>query len=527
MPPNRGSAPIVHVPVAELQSIAEPTPNAQQLEITLRERLQQQRRNSILLNNPLQQERSITAGNLPTPPSTTHSDRFSSIDVMETPVIRNGSDQMICDDTIMSEERSTDRIMPMKTPEPRDRTIDMQKPDTQAPVLSNTRRRGYSRSTSESRSRSPSRTRVNPKQSGSITRGRAYRSPSRSISPLGSLRRNRTNSPVSRRSRSIGSEENRGRRMGSIELPRSPPSNRSIRDRPQSPQSRSRSNGRDSYMRSRPMSTSTTLYSDELAVERASSTQYSSSPSPSPTRVHRPSDFSGEPGPIRGEVSKAEIKPSLQLRISDGNPSPIRGSPKHSRRRTCPFYHPTEQDKHPLDGPHPGYSIKEFDEAVNCYEQGGTLPGRLIKEGVTINPKNRPLRSPTKSMPRRSQPFQTSHLPLEQRVDGCVATLSRSRSPMEPATKRRKIIPQSFPPTSGPFMERGYSTYSSQPKGTTSQNVAPFRRGPSSSPYEIKRQPDYFQHSGVGGSPTLTRPHKPAYGRRLYSQPNMGYYRAQ
>lgn len=525
MPTGQVSSPFVSVPVENVRSVDTQIQSAQELEAALKERLQQQRLGSSNQPvTPIQRGRSILPPKPLTPPSTSHSERFSVFSIAEHPIAEAPCDQMICDvpDTQGHQERSTDHAMKTSPPEDTsgDKVMGIPRSSASPLQLSSTMRPPHpSTPPIQINSRRSSRACTPPGRFDTVSRGRDYQSRSRSFSRSSSNRRGRTNSPASRRSRSIESQETRRHRRFS----RSPVRNRSLHDRSHSPSSPSRDE-RDSYKNSWPRSTSSTLYSDELAVERVSSTQYSRSPSPAPIRS--PSGPSGGTSSAEN-TSKLETRPPLQLRISEDN---ARVAPKLPRRRTCPFFHPTDKDRHPLDRPHPGYSIKEFDEAVHFYEKGETLPGRLVKDGVTINPKNRPPRSPVKFPSAGGNP---TYVPLEYRVSDRGPKPARSRSPNVTPTKRRKISPQNLTHPQGPFIpkERNYGNYNTYPKATSLQATSPFsREGPPPSPYyEAKRQGDDFPNNRIGGNDSgLRRPQRPTYERRFPSQQsNKGYYRAQ
>jgi hypothetical protein len=519
-----GSAPTVQLPVPSQPSVDVQTQhaqNAQELEITLRERLQQQR-NSLMQSNTLyQRPHRVESSNLPTPPSTSNSEPLSPIDGAEDLRTVQTYGGIICDaDAGPRNSRPEMRPMSTKVPEKslRDRTRVIRNADTQENAPSYTKR---PRSFSKSPSRSPAPTKLS-----AVQRRREYRNRSRSYSPMESSKRGRSYSPASRRSQSVDTEGSRGRRRESKGLQRSPSPNLSSRHSSRSFQSRSRSQGGDAYM-TRARSTSTSSHCDQLAVEIVSSGRYSQSPPPdhvqqppTPSTSSTGSDRQAQEMSRRGTVS------SLQLRISGKSVNPRPVASKHPRRRTCPFYHPTDKDRHPLDGPHPGYSVAEFEEAVNLYEKGCAFPTRLIKEGVAVNPKNRQLhsmRSPIKS--KFSSGYQTysPQSPSLARPFQGHSSQARSRSPNESPIKRRKIgTTTSYHAREISNGEnRGYSVYPTQPT-TKFRNAATFRQGPFTSSYDGKGRNDY-QNARFAGS---SQPQRPAYGRQNPApSANMGNYR--
>jgi len=167
-----------------------------------------------------------------------------------------------------------------------------------------------------------------------------------------------------------------------------------------------------------------------------------------------------------------------------------------------------------LDGPHPGYSVAEFEEAVNLYEKGCVFPPRLIKQGVAVNPKNRQIhtmRSPVKSKLTSGYQNYTSPSPLERNFHGRGGQAARSRSPNESPTKRRKL----GTPTT--YYARRVSnaenrTHANDPTHPTSkfQGATTFRREVSNM-YDGRGTNSYYQNTRLGGP---SQQQRSAYGRQ-------------
>jgi hypothetical protein len=522
MPATPGStiqSPVLSYPSIDVQT--QNTQSAQQLEIALRERLQQQRNNTVQINNMFQRPRRIEPSKLPTPPSTSNSERLSPADGTENSTTGETRDGMVYKVDAQQDEqlhsRPGMRAISTKFTEISlvDRARVMRNIDLQQTVPSHAKQSRYSSSPSKSRSRSPA-----PSNRSTAPKGREYRNRSRSHSPVESSRRGRSYSPASRRSRSADTEGSRGRKMEFKGLQRSSSPNHSSRDSSRSFRSGSRSQGGDTRMQTRARSTSTVSYGDQLAVERVSSGRYSQSPPPphvqQPPTPSTSSTASDQPGQ---ETSRSKAATSLQLRISGEYANTSAVASKRARRRTCPFYHPTDKDRHPLDGPHPGYTVAEFEEAVTLYEKGCVFPPRLIKQGVAVNPKNRQIhsmRSPVKSKLTSGYQNYSSRSPLEINFHGRGGQAARSRSPNESPAKRRKLGP-----TTSYYASRLSNAenrvHGSDPIQPTAkfQAVATFRREPSTS-YDGRGTNSYYRNTRLGGP---SQQQRSAYGRQNPAPP--------
>lgn len=523
VPTIQGSASTSQLPVLSHPSVDVQTQNAQnaqQLEITLKERLQRQRNNLTQSNPTYQRPRRIESLTLPTPPSTSNSERLSSVDGAENSITCGGKvhDANTKPRNPPPEMRQISTKVPEKSL--RDKTTVTCNTDSQPNVPSYTKRR-YSRSASRNPSRSPAPTKRSAGQ-----KGREYRSRSRSYSPVDS-RRGQSYSLASHRGRSVDTEGSRGRRMESKGLQRSLSPGLSSRDSSRSSQYSSRSQGGDAYMRNRARSTSTISHEDQLAVERASSGRYSRPPPPA--HIQHPPTPSSSTGPgQKGQgTSRKGTTSSLQLRIGGESMNLRPVASKHTRRRTCPFYHPTDKDRHPLGEPHPGYSVADFEEAVKLYEKGCIFPARLIKQGVTVNPKNRRIHTMRSSVkPKFTPGFQNYVLqsPQARNFQGR-GQAARSRSPNESPAKRRKVgTATSYYARGVPNGEsRAYGTYPTHPTGKL-RNAAPFHReGSSPISYGSKVPNDCYQSTRLTGPGQQQRP---SYGRQYPPPPtHMGNHR--
>jgi len=514
MPTGLGSMPIVQFPTVDTPSVNalnQNTQDAQQLEATLKERLQKQR--NLQTSNLYQRPRCTEPSTLPTPPSTLHSERLTPIDGTEHPRTE-GTGDAICDaDNRQNNQRHARPAMP---------TASLKDPGTDAHMQANSPL--YSGQPRQSRSPSEGRT---PTPRLAMQRGREPRSHSPSPSPVGSARRSPSYSPTPCRGRSVDSIDNRGRMMDTKRLQRSPSRNTSSRGSSRSAQSRSRSRGGDSYIRTGARSTSIAPDCDQLRVKRVDSGGYPLSSPIACSQPRTPLTPRERPNWLTDESPRQGAPASLRSRISgESATSPV--IPRHIRRRTCPFYHPTDRDRHPLDRPHPGYSTAEFEEAVDLYERGCILPFRLIKDGVTINPKNRqanPMRSPAKGKFSSGSQNHVGHSPQERGFNNHTGQAARSRSPCDSPTKRRKITGTSLysPQSSFTTDMRGRNNYSPEP-ATTFRNATTMRRETGS--YESKNPSDYYRGTRLGGKPPSIQHPRPGYGRQATaSQTAMGHYR--
>lgn len=340
-------------PALAVTSAMAPLPESERMEVLLKQRLHERKLSQVDTPQPIPNS---IANITPPPTSSSHSDKC----------------------TIESSEETTgDRLaLRLQTPSTSDDRHSYRRGHATAAI-------DLERRLAEDPETSRNYDRVNDRiQPERLITSFSHRSSSPPQTPPGSPQRARSTSPARAMNIDTNEETVRGRARSprskedddeASYKSRSPsPSRRS-----HSPSARSRSLSRDSRY------SNPSLHRDDIVVERVSRSR---SRSPPPRRSPREEMFDAR---RQGTAARpyATDNVSLKHRISDQlSPS----SPtKRFRHRICPFFHPREGDRHPLDRPHPGYTAQEFNEAVGIHESGHNLPSRLIKPGVSVNLQNK------------------------------------------------------------------------------------------------------------------------------------------